>query len=579
MSTALNAYKDDAMSAADAADILAGTANASATSVGELSYSLAAVSAVASGVGMSFRDTNIALGLFANNGLRGSDAGTSLKTMLSNLSPKTDAAYGAFEDLGLITFDATRGMQVLAENGIKPASNSINDVRAALEQFAMKTVGATKYTAKAKKEFANMGAVTGFMNNAFYDSKGNLEDLSVISGALKKSLSSLTAEQRQNALYTMFGSDAIRAGNILYKEGAEGVKNFNKEMSKVTALDVAKEKLNNAKGAVEQFKGAMETLQIAVMTPLLPLIKRAALNFADFVGGLKPEQIKSFGDQVSGAFESVYDKAVSVASFIKNNWPAVKEVIIGATTAVIAYKAAMAGLTVVSVITRLIQSYRQATVTMTAAQWALNIAMDANLFGIIAAAIAGVIAVGVLLYRNWDTIKKKAVELWDRAGILKTGLLALTGPIGLVIAAGVNLYKNWDKVKDTAKSAFSGIGKFIDGMKAKFDGFVSTVKAFDITDYEVGMPKWAGGDGVVHRKSNSHYHGISRVPYDRYPATLHKGERVLTAKENRQYTRATSGGGGITINMGSVTVREEADINRLADKLAARIYQSWDGGA
>ncbi|MEB4861158.1 phage tail tape measure protein [Priestia megaterium] len=69
MSTALNAYKDDGMSAADASNILAGSANASATSVEELQYGLAQVGAVASGVGLSFRDTNAALGVFANNGL------------------------------------------------------------------------------------------------------------------------------------------------------------------------------------------------------------------------------------------------------------------------------------------------------------------------------------------------------------------------------------------------------------------------------------------------------------------------------------------------------------------------------
>lgn len=69
MSTALNAYKKDAMTAAQASDILAGTANASATGVMDLRFSLAMVSAVAAGVGQSFKDTNTALGLFANNGL------------------------------------------------------------------------------------------------------------------------------------------------------------------------------------------------------------------------------------------------------------------------------------------------------------------------------------------------------------------------------------------------------------------------------------------------------------------------------------------------------------------------------
>ncbi|WP_009968701.1 phage tail tape measure protein, partial [Bacillus subtilis] len=71
----------------------------SATDVGELKYGLSMVSAVASGVGLSFRDTSTALAAFAQNGLKGSDAGTSLKTMLLNLSPHTKAASDMMDSL------------------------------------------------------------------------------------------------------------------------------------------------------------------------------------------------------------------------------------------------------------------------------------------------------------------------------------------------------------------------------------------------------------------------------------------------------------------------------------------------
>ncbi|EJG9210767.1 phage tail tape measure protein, partial [Listeria monocytogenes] len=56
--TVLNAFKDDNLSVADAANILAGAANASATGVEEMKMSLQQVSAVASGVGLSFDDTS-----------------------------------------------------------------------------------------------------------------------------------------------------------------------------------------------------------------------------------------------------------------------------------------------------------------------------------------------------------------------------------------------------------------------------------------------------------------------------------------------------------------------------------------
>lgn len=216
-STALNAFKADGLSVTKAADLLSGAANASATSVGELKYGLSMVSAVASGVGMSFKDTSTALAVFANSGLRGSDAGTSLKTMLLNLSPSTEAASEMMGQLGLLTKQGT---------------------------------------------------------SAFYDANGSIKSLAEISELLKTKLTKLSDEQRQMALKTMFGTDAIRAANILYKEGAAGVETMFGAMSKVTAVDVMNERMNNTKGKIEELKGATETMAISLGTALLPTISK-----------------------------------------------------------------------------------------------------------------------------------------------------------------------------------------------------------------------------------------------------------------------------------------------------------------
>ena len=59
--------------------------------------------------------------------------------------------------------------------------------------------------------------------------------------------------------------------------------------------------------------------------------------------------------------------------------------------------------------------------------------------------------------------------------------------------------------------------------------------------------------------------GIDRVPYDDYPALLHEGERVLTANQARQ---ADAGGvSGVTVHVHGMTVREEADVSRVAAAL------------
>jgi len=215
-STALNTFRKDNLTVIQAADILAGASNASATDVEGLRLSLSMVGTVADGAGMKFKDTATALAVFAQNGLKGSDAGTSFKTMIMNLIPKTKEQIETMSKLGLITEKGT---------------------------------------------------------SAFYDQSGDLRDLASIAEMVKIALKGLTNEQRSSYLESMFGTDAIRAGNILYKEGAAGVSKMAAEMSKTTAAQVAKDKTDNLRGSIIQLSGAFESLKLAIGDPLIKPIQ------------------------------------------------------------------------------------------------------------------------------------------------------------------------------------------------------------------------------------------------------------------------------------------------------------------
>lgn len=68
----------------------------------------------------------------------------------------------------------------------------------------------------------------------------------------------------------------------------------------------------------------------------------------------------------------------------------------------------------------------------------------------------------------------------------------------------------------------------------------------------------------VWAKVNGYAYGLDRVPYDGFPALLHEGERVLTASEARQ----TEGGGvSVKVSVGQMVVREEADVQKVAEAL------------
>lgn len=207
MSTAMNTFgvKD----ATHAANILAGAANASATSVHEMKYSLSAVGIVAKKAGMDFDEVNTALALMASRGLKGSDAGTSLKSMLQQIEPEpaTKPAVAAFERLGLL------------KDG----------------------------------------------KNQFYNEKGQLRSLGEIADILHESTQGLT-EQELNSLYKdAFGSDGIRAAQVLGEFTSKSVKDMYDEMTKVTAKEQSETMLDNLKGDIEQLGGAWENFQDTLM--------------------------------------------------------------------------------------------------------------------------------------------------------------------------------------------------------------------------------------------------------------------------------------------------------------------------
>lgn len=181
------------------ADVLAAAANNSATDVKGMADSLNQVGLVANQTGLTLEDTAGTLALFAQNGLAGSDAGTSFKTMLQALQAPSERTAGLMQELGINAYNA-------------------------------------------------QGGFIGITN---------------LAQQLKDKLGPLTQAQRDNALAQIFGSDAVRAAGVLYKEGAAGLEEWISGVNKSgAATDTARIKMDNLSGDIERLKGSVETLAI-----------------------------------------------------------------------------------------------------------------------------------------------------------------------------------------------------------------------------------------------------------------------------------------------------------------------------
>lgn len=244
---AMGQFNLEAKHLGEVVDIIAGAANSSAISVTDFNESMKQAGAVANLAGLSFEDLAVAIALMGRNGIKGSDAGTSLKTMLSNLQPSTKKQADEFKRLGIITSDGS---------------------------------------------------------NRFYDAAGNIKNLADISGILADATKNMTAQQKQATLEILFGSDAIRAAAILTKNGAAGFNEMNAAINKTKAADVAAARLDNVAGSIEQLKGALETAAITIGTLFLPVIRKVAefiTMLTNKFNNLDPKWQKLIGFALAGA--------------------------------------------------------------------------------------------------------------------------------------------------------------------------------------------------------------------------------------------------------------------------------------
>lgn len=405
-SNAMNQFSLKAQDMPRIADLIAGAANASAIDVREFGFSLAQAGAVANLAGLSFDDTAVAIAEMGNAGIKGSDAGTSLKTFLSNLIPTTDKAKGLFEEMGLILPNVTNMMKTLQANGVKPLSRDSGQLQTQMEQLAARMSGTKVGSAAAQKEYLKLAAATGSMQNQFFTAEGKVKSLAEIQEILKTSTAGMTAEQKQMALQTLFGSDAIRAAAVLSKEGADGFNKMAASMGKVSAADVAKTRLDNTAGMIEALKGSAETFAIQMGSLVIPALNKlikgltVVLNWFSGLGSTAKGWIAGLLGVTAGLLLTGA-AVIKLVSFFS------------------ALKAAIVTLRALAIWTKVMAV---ATKVWAGVQWLLNAAMAANPVGLIIIAVLVLIGVIVLLWKRSETFRNIVLAVW---GAIKTAAQAV----------------------------------------------------------------------------------------------------------------------------------------------------------
>ena len=237
--TALTQFRLSGKDIPHLADLLAAGAGKAQGSVEDIGGALKQSGLVASQFGLSIEDTTGTLAAFASAVLIGSDAGTSLKTMLLKLASPSKEAAGMMSELGI----------------------------------------------------------------AAYDSSGKFVGVTNLAGQLKDKLGGLTQAQRDSTLATIFGTDAIRGANVLYEQGAKGIQDWIGNVNEAGyAAVTAAIKQDNLAGDLEKLGGSFDSVIIkggSGAAEALRGLVQGAEDLVDAIGNI-PTPILNAGVGIAG---------------------------------------------------------------------------------------------------------------------------------------------------------------------------------------------------------------------------------------------------------------------------------------
>lgn len=208
-------------------DQMAKTASTTNTSVSQLGEAILTIGGTAKTVKGGTAELNTALGILANNGIKGAEGGTHLRNVIMSLQTPTDKAADCIESLGL----------------------------------------------------------------KVYDSQGNMRAMNDILGDLNTSMDGMTAAEKQNIISTIFNKTDIAAVNALLSGTGDSWNEMQSaiENSAGAAQQMADTQLDNLQGQLTILKSALEGLAISIGELVLPYIKQIVgwiQSFVDWLNSL-----------------------------------------------------------------------------------------------------------------------------------------------------------------------------------------------------------------------------------------------------------------------------------------------------
>lgn len=470
----------EAKEATKMTDMLAYAQANSNTDVQQLGEALKYCGASANAMGYDLADTTALLGIFADQGLKGSSAGTTLNAMF-------------------------RDMKAKAEDG---------------------------------------AIAIGKKNVSIVDANGNYRDMTDILADVQKATEGMTQAERDMALSSIWGTEALKGVNMAFEAGVPKIREFEEGIrsSDGAASEMYDTMQNNLQGAIDNMKSTFEGLLITIGQRLIPI------------------------------FQNLVEGITNIFTWFNNLNPAIQNVIIGVGgfLAILGPLLLIIGNVIIFIVK--LSTSISALVTFFSAGGAgaglLSAAIGAlsGPIGIAIGVITALIAVGVLLYNNWDTIKAKCSEVWNSIvetvttvwNNIKTSTFEIWNNITSTLSSSWNAIKTvattvWNTIKSVIQTVWNAIKSIVtvgaNAVKSVVTTVFNAVKSVVTTIWNsvktVIQTAWNGIKSVVSTGANLVKSTISSV--------FNTLTNIMTAPFRAAQSVISGILGGITSAINSVT--------------------------
>lgn len=543
---ALTAFGLKAEDSAHFADVLAKASSSSNTNVALMGETFKYFATTAGALKYSIEDTAVAVGLMANAGLKGSMAGTSLNNVIKNLLKPSDTVAGYMQSLGISLTDNEGNVKSLATQMIDLRNKFAGLTDAQKGEYAAGIAGTEGMKAllaivnASETDFNNLTAAIAnadgtaqktadTMNNnlqgritllksavegvgiTFYDSIKDKACTAV--DAITDKLS----EWQQNGTIDMIANKFGDGLTVMAVKGEQAVRwviaNKDTIITAVKAFAVVLGTVKMLKligdtvSAVNTILLFGDTLKLVAQSkiPLLTVAfwKNTAAIVANktlLTGIWLKNQAVSIGVAtiawgkntvciVANKTSLLIHKTVGGAVWLGTQAKALGLSAIAWGKNTIAIGINKAGLIASQIATG---AMTIGTGALTAAQWALNTAFYATPIGWIVAGIAAIVAAGILLYKNWDTVKATAISLHEK---IKEAFSSIKDSI---IGA-------FNAAKDKVKGFFSWLDKKVESVPLLGDLYGAGKSAVGYVKEKVGANAlgtsyWQGGPTRINER-------------------------------------------------------------------------------